>query len=68
MNATATKGIWTEKLPKGYSMEINTNENKIVVFGPKKTLLTFDIEEGIYPRDVENIRSKVIDDFNLNKL
>jgi len=67
MNSTATKGIWTQDLPKGYSMEVNTNSNKIRVFAPKRHLLTLDIGHDIYPEDVEKAREKVIEDFNLNK-
>ena len=66
MNATATKGIWTEKLPKGYSMEINTDEKKIRVFGHKKVLETVDIRHEIYPQDVENVRKSMIENFNLD--
>ena len=63
MNAAATKGIWTEKLRKGYLMEINTKTKKVKVIRNDKYLLTIDIGHQIYPEDVENAREKIITEF-----
>jgi len=62
MTATEKKGVWTEQLPKDFSMEIDTNTNKIKVF-KKSHLITIDIGHDIYPEDVEKARAKVQSQF-----
>ena len=63
MESTAVRGIWTEKIRKGYLMEINTKTNKIKVYRNEKYLLTIDVGHEIYPEDVENAREKINTEF-----
>ena len=66
MEATATKGIWIERLPKGYVMWVNTINNKLRVFSPsKEELLIVECPKGIYPVDVDRVRTLALESFNL---
>lgn len=66
MEATATTGVWIERLPRGYQMTINTNSKKIRVFSPsKEEILLIECPKGLYPDDVERVRDFVIDSFKL---
>lgn len=66
MEATATKGVWIERLPRGYTMSVNTNNKKIRVFSPsKEDILGIECPKGLYPDDIERVRDFVIDSFKL---
>jgi len=66
MESTATKGVYIERLSKGYYLEIDTKNFEIKVFSPTSYLKTVAIGHDIYSVDVKNVRESVIENFNLN--
>lgn len=66
MEATAIKGIWTERLPKGYKMTIDTRVKRFRIFSPsREEILIVDCPKGIYPETVEHVREMTLESFNL---
>lgn len=67
MNAGSEPGTWWEDIANGYTMKIEKDSNIITVFAPRKQLLTYEINGGIYPEDIERVREHVIENFNLKQ-
>ena len=62
MNATATKGVWSEQLTPKITMICDTNNNivRVVNKEPKKPGLKYEFPDGIPTSEVERIRSGVL--------
>jgi hypothetical protein len=61
MNATATKGIWQEKLSDTVTMQFDTTHKpeRITVQEVGKNPVHFDLEDGIEEADIYRVRDFV---------
>ena len=65
MNNQPVKGSYRLKLKKGYIMEVNAYLKRIIIFAPRKMLETYDIPHPITQQDVDNVKNKAIELYNL---
>jgi len=62
MNATATKGVWSEELTPNLTMICDTNQNvvRIVNSEPQKPGLKYEFPDGITIPEVEEIKRGIL--------
>lgn len=62
MNATATKGVWSEQLTDNLTMVCDTNHNviRIVNKQEKKPGLKYEFPDGIPTSEIERIRTGIL--------
>lgn len=62
MQATATKGVWTQDIREGYKMLVDTNNNIVMVTTPGGPV-NYPFPDGITISDVEYVKADIIKKF-----
>ena len=67
MNATATSGVWSEKLTPKLTMVCDTIRNRIRIVNTdqEKPAINYDFPEGIKISDVQSIRESILNSLGM---